>query len=55
METALQTKNNFHGFDRPKLPPTWGFIQVGLDKLIISQLQSQALVQAGQTWLSIWS
>jgi hypothetical protein len=32
---------------------TWGFMQVGLDKLSFSQLQSQALVQAGQTMLSI--
>ncbi len=28
---------------------TWGFMQVGLDKLSISQLQSWALVRAGQT------
>jgi hypothetical protein len=28
-------------------------MQVGLDKLSISQLQSQALVQAGQALLSI--
>jgi len=35
------------------LPQTWGFMQVGLDELNFSQLQSQALVRAGQTLFSI--
>jgi hypothetical protein len=36
-------------------PLTWGFMQVGLDKLNISKLQSQALVRAGQTSLGFCS
>jgi hypothetical protein len=35
------------------IPLTWGFMQVGHDKLSFSKLQSRALVLAGQTLLSI--
>jgi hypothetical protein len=34
---------------------TWGFMQVGLDKLSFSQLQGRTLVRAGQTSLVISS
>jgi hypothetical protein len=36
-----------------KLHTTLGFMQVGLEKLRFSKLQSRALVRAGQTLLSI--
>jgi hypothetical protein len=34
---------------------TWGFMQVGLDKLSFRKLQNQALVRAGQTSLNFSS
>jgi hypothetical protein len=35
------------------LHPTWGFMQVGLDNLRLTKLQSQASVPAGQSMLGI--
>ena len=35
------------------MPLTWGFMQVGLDKLSFIKLQCQASVRAGQTKLII--
>jgi hypothetical protein len=50
------TSNNYKKKKRRwHKPATWGFMQVGLDKLSFSKLQSRALVRAAHTSLGISS
>jgi len=54
IETAnYKTVFDILKFDEQKLLTTWGFMQVGLDKLSFNKLQSRAVVRAGQTSLVI--